>query len=667
MLLVDNHPDGELLRAYGAGLLKPDQHATVESHVLECDSCWRTLSELPQDSFISLIRSSWQSEQAVTRPGRAARPNTAFVDELPAALADHPRYILLGPCGTGGMGVVYRAEHRLMGREVAIKIIRPDLLQRPCAVERFRREVRAAASLAHPNVVPAYDAEEAEGVHFLAMEFVTGFNLAEFVARNGPLPVSDACDYVRQAALGLAHAHARGMVHRDIKPQNLMLTPEGQVKILDFGLSKFASEAAADHSSAVPTLLAVSDLTRASTTLGTPDYVAPEQAMNPGAADIRADIYAIGATLYFLLAGRPPFVGRGMIERLQGSGPLEPQPLAELRQDVPPELIAVLRRMLAQDPIERFQTPTEVVEALDSLRATGEEADDERVRRIWRSKTFVVAGVLGLLLIALAAVVRYATPAEGTITIDTDSVDVRVIVEGQNRPPVMLDSISRREMVFAAGEYTVRLAGNANGLAIVKPAGGNFSLRRGETEVIRVQRIGPDRRVDPLVELRSLGARISRTPSGAIVVDIRSTPVFTDEKVRLIAELPNVADVTLESVPVTDAGLEGLRPLTNLQRLILNDSDVGGRVLERLTELPLRRTVTSLGLRGLPIDDSDLAFLYRFSQLYKIDLSGTKVTDEGLKHFVGTRVRMIDAEKTRVSPEGAARLREAMPEVEIAL
>src|SRR5690606_15377937 len=148
-----------------------------------------------------------------------------------------------------------------------LKIIRPELLQRPSAVERFRREVRAAASMAHPNVVPAYDAEEADGVHFLAMEFVTGHDLAESVGRNGPLPINEACDYIRQAARGLTHAHTRGMVHRDIKPQNLMLTPDGQVKILDFGLSKFASEAGTSQSADAATPLPASDLTRASTTL----------------------------------------------------------------------------------------------------------------------------------------------------------------------------------------------------------------------------------------------------------------------------------------------------------------------------------------------------------------------------------------------------------------
>src|SRR5262249_11871361 len=159
-----------------------------------------------------------------------------------AALAGHPRYRVLELLGVGGMGAVYKAEHLRMERTVALKVVNRSLTDNPAMVERFTREVKAAAKLAHPNIVTAFDADQAGDTHFLVMEFVEGVSLSRLVAEHGRLPVAEACDYVRQAALGLQHAFARGMVHRDIKPHNLMRTPEGQVKILDFGLARFAME-----------------------------------------------------------------------------------------------------------------------------------------------------------------------------------------------------------------------------------------------------------------------------------------------------------------------------------------------------------------------------------------------------------------------------------------
>ena len=225
---------------------------------------------------------------------------------LPKELNDHPRYRIVAALGTGGMGTVYQAEHRLMDRPVALKVIRGELLGNPALVERFRREVRSAARLgSHPNIVAAYDAEQAGETHMLVMEFIEGTDLGRLVDRRGPLPVGEACEYVRQAALGLQHAFEDGMVHRDIKPQNLMRTTRGQVKILDFGLARFASEVGSH-----------AGVTAEGMILGSADYIAPEQIDDPHAADIRADIYSLGCTLYFLLAGRPPFPDRSLIQKL---------------------------------------------------------------------------------------------------------------------------------------------------------------------------------------------------------------------------------------------------------------------------------------------------------------------------------------------------------------
>src|SRR5262245_26359186 len=223
---------------------------------------------------------------------------------IPAGLVGHPRYNVLQLLGVGGMGAVYKAEHQLMGRLVALKVINPRLVASPQAVERFRREVRAAARLAHPNIVTAYDADQAGGTHFLVMEYVEGSTLAQLVAERGRLAVAEACDYARQAASALQHAFEQGMVHRDVKPQNLMLTPGGRVKVLDFGLARFATEQvsagapdpAKETSDAAPRPegagAPLETLTRTGVVMGTPDYIAPEQAADPHFADIRADVYS---------------------------------------------------------------------------------------------------------------------------------------------------------------------------------------------------------------------------------------------------------------------------------------------------------------------------------------------------------------------------------------
>ena len=281
--------------------------------------------------------------------------------------------------GVGGMGAVYKAEHQLMERTVAVKVINANLVDSPAMVERFRREVKAAARLTHANIVTAYDADQAGSSHFLVMEYVEGTNLARLVAEKGPLPVSQACDYIRQAALGLQHAFDRGMVHRDIKPQNLMLARDGQVKVLDFGLARFALENAAAGGRGIPPVapgtladLATKDtptegLTQTEAVMGTPDYIAPEQSRDSHAADIRADIYSLGCTLYELLAGQTPFPGGTGLEKLKAHIERMPKPLTEIRRSVPAKLASVVERMMAKDPNQRYQTPAAVAEALASF------------------------------------------------------------------------------------------------------------------------------------------------------------------------------------------------------------------------------------------------------------------------------------------------------------
>jgi formylglycine-generating enzyme required for sulfatase activity/tRNA A-37 threonylcarbamoyl transferase component Bud32 len=262
------------------------------------------------------------------------------------------QYVLFDRLGEGGMGEVFKARHRRMERDVALKVIRKEKLGSPEAVRRFQREIEAAAKLFHENVVLAYDADQAGDRHFFAMEYVEGANLARLVKDKGPLPVAQACDCVRQAALGLQHAFERGMVHRDIKPSNLLLGKGGVVKVLDLGLARLETSG--------PEL--ESRITQEGLVIGTPDFLSPEQARNARTADIRADIYALGCTFYFLLAGKPPYPGGTPTEKMLRHT-TDPLPVIE-RPDVPPALEAIVHKMLAKKPADRYQTPAEVALAL---------------------------------------------------------------------------------------------------------------------------------------------------------------------------------------------------------------------------------------------------------------------------------------------------------------
>jgi serine/threonine protein kinase/Leucine-rich repeat (LRR) protein len=288
-------------------------------------------------------------------------------------------YILLERLGEGGMGQVFKARHRNLGRIVALKLIRKERLDNPAIVKRFQREVRAAAALSHANIVLAYDADEVNGTQILVMECVEGgTDLGRLLQKRGPLPVAQACDYVRQAALGLQHAHERGLVHRDIKPGNLLVTADGKtVKVLDMGLARLEHRGEASATS--------STMTQEGAVMGTANYMAPEQARDSHHADIRADLYSLGCTLYYLLTGRVPFPTGSMAEKLLKHQFHEPPPLERLRPDVPPGVVAVVRKLMAKQPEHRYQTPAEAATALAVSAGTGfqsvppEHGDDRTV------------------------------------------------------------------------------------------------------------------------------------------------------------------------------------------------------------------------------------------------------------------------------------------------
>jgi serine/threonine-protein kinase len=274
------------------------------------------------------------------------------------------KYKLLGLLGTGGMSSVYLAEHMLMQRRVAIKVLPRGKVEDSSYLARFRREAQAVAALDHRNIVRAYDIDNDGGTHYIVMEYVQGRDLNTIVKSDGPLDYDSAADYIRQAAEGLQHAHDAGLIHRDIKPANLLVDSRGTVKILDMGLARFTDEQQ-------------SSLTRMhdENVLGTADYLAPEQAKDSHAADHRADVYSLGCTLYYLLTGHPPFREGTLAQRIVKHQTEAPSSIYEDRPDAPQPLVDVCLRMMAKQPPARFQSAAEVSRVLGAWLAGRGKAD----------------------------------------------------------------------------------------------------------------------------------------------------------------------------------------------------------------------------------------------------------------------------------------------------
>ena len=265
------------------------------------------------------------------------------------------KYQLLDHLGTGGMSTVYLAEHSLTGQKRAIKVLPRDKISERSYLSRFYREARSVAALNHPNIVRIYDVANEDQTHYMVMEYAQGMDLFDLVTKKGKIEFDLARDCIRQAALGLSHAHQNNFVHRDIKPANLLLNLNKQLKILDLGLALLRTDTnqfglSVRHNEQM---------------MGTADYLAPEQAVNSHEVDHRADIYSLGCTLYYLLTAQPPFPEGSLAQRISAHQTKKPQPITELRPDCPDELVSICNKMIRKNPDDRFQSCEELIAALD--------------------------------------------------------------------------------------------------------------------------------------------------------------------------------------------------------------------------------------------------------------------------------------------------------------
>jgi len=580
-------------------------------------------------------------------------------------------YVVLDKLGAGGMGWVFKVHHRRMKRVVALKILHPDAASSAQAVVRFQREGEAAARLTHPNIVTAYDAREDLGVHYLVMEYVDGTDLSTLVKRNGPLPVPAAVDCIIQAARGLEYAHGEGVVHRDIKPGNLLLDRSGAVKVLDMGLARL--EKLEDDNTSVQT---EAEITRDDSALGTVDYMAPEQARDTKHADARADIYSLGCTLHYLLTGRPVYGGSTLMARMMAHQQQDIPALDEARSDVPDELSAVFRKMLAKRLEDRYQCVADLLKDLEAVALQVADQDvvpypapgvgvphiDLRSKETssttndatfdlppmpqpakaepppkpapvtaW-SRTFILGGaaILALLLgggIYLAAIILRVETPEGTVVVEIGESEKSVEV-----------SVSEDK------EITITDPNDGQKIRITVERGKQtLTLRKHgfDTEAMKFNLTSKD------------GRRVCVTfvPKEQPLTTAELSAKLSAEEQAAFAELcPVWGDILLIDRSPAKPALVG--HLYNRRR-----------IRKRLQQLKLLTNMHYLNLRQCQMSDTDLEHLADLDELQYLVLDRNPVTDAGLEHLKRlTNLRTLRLENTQVSVAGVMELQKALPE-----
>lgn len=560
-------------------------------------------------------------------------------------------YILMEPLGKGGMGEVFKAIHKTMAREVAIKFVALQVAKDPDALARFQREVRAAAKLIHPNIVTAFDAGIDRKRPYLVMECVSGKDLSRILAKHPNIPIGQAIQWIEEAASGLACAHENGIVHRDIKPQNLLIDSKGHVKILDLGLARIAADIAQSR-----------ELTASGTVMGTADYMAPEQASDAKNVDHRADIYALGCTLYRILTGRAPFETDSMVNTLVAHRTKPIPSLKAARPDVPDALEKLYQKMMAKRPEDRIGSMNEVIDALsvEQLSSTAQTSGKRPPSRAeFTSTSGTVEDNRSTLDIDFASIA--IDPNANTIA-NIPSPGVTVIGYPQN-PYWQTQSKKKSNtplIVFGSlgGILAVGLLGLL-GYAIVQ-----LSNRKPDTIVIKEQAPAAEQQPakeptlpplpDPFSDRAAaewalaLGGKVRALepnkesydvwhPAGLPSTEFRvegisldNVAAVTDTSIAQVRELTALRDLSIANTAITDTGLVYLKSLTTLRTLNVQGCKLSDKALETLSA----RTELATLLAGGNLTDTGLRSLHPLSKLTSASFTADGPTGSGLDSLI---------------------------------
>ena len=573
-------------------------------------------------------------------------------------------YTILDRIGAGGMGQVFKAEHRRMKRIVAVKMLPVNLMKDPAVVARFEREVTAAAKLNHPNIVTAFDADNANGIHLLVMEYVEGRDLAALTKKNGPFVVEQAVDFVLQAARGLAAAHAEGIVHRDIKPGNLLLDKKGCVKILDMGLARMHGDVSKQ-----------AELTHTGTVMGTVDYMAPEQALNTKTADAPADIYSLGCTLYYLLTGKAAYDGDTLMAKLLAHRENPIPSLRASRPDVPEPVESAFRRMVAKKVEDRYQTMAAVI------------ADLERCRPALSSRLEAAASAPDSALdTGLTSFFRDIADEPGT-RMASPRRDVRgPLTPKQKRLALGIVAGTAALILLAGIVISLRTKGNAvkDGTPVVdsnKPRADrrvvNDSRKR---EIARAGEEGPI----TIPVAPGSGSTVTDTPplrkggpggvnaerdAAEFVLSIGGKVVLGNvHEVKTVAELPKEPFVVTciwldQNQKVTDQDLLRFKDCNGLWLLGLGGTRVTDKGLSYVRDYLSAPNLAEVYIWSTSITDAGLAHLADCTGIHQIQAGNTAITDAGLRHLKRmNQMTYLWVNETRVTEAGVRQLAAALPQ-----
>jgi serine/threonine protein kinase len=616
-----------------------------------------------------------QVAKVLIRDGKLTKYQAQLIYEGKQRQLKFAEYVVLDKIGAGGMGVVLRARHERMDREVAIKVLPAETLDDQSAVRRFYQEVKTAAKLFHPNVVTALDAGDHEGMHYLVMEYVDGKDLSELMKANGPLPTEQAVECVLQTAHGLAYAHENGIVHRDIKPGNLLLSKGGTVKILDMGLARFNRSAIGPGEADQEW-----QLTNSGQMMGTVDYMSPEQAEDARRADHRADIYSLGCTLYRLLCGEPVFGGDTLLKRVLAHRDADIPRIRDRRIDAPETLDTVFQKMLAKSPADRQQSMQEVIKELESSLGNkarqrpmlDEPSSDSALTSFFRNLEEGTA-----VKSPKETVVKdeyETTPYTGKAE-ETDSGDSPLQHEQQQsaakrrtaadrrrleaKLPILNSLRDNRKLLAAIGGGALLgfVAIIAVLLLLVRPGGDDATNRvseggsNGEVAIADT----PDRRAaewvlsiggvvsivtPPQNEFKTLNAGDPLPTSPFFVggVDLKRSDKVDDAGIANLRGLSRLDSLVVTGTRVTDAGVRQLRGLTKLTRLHLESTLITGQCFEIFEDTP---RLSFLFLDDTKINNEYLAHLKKLTNpLGELSLPQS-ISDEGLRHLAEVPVNRL--------------------------
>ena len=592
-------------------------------------------------------------------PADPRRPN-------PNGLETLGDYQLIEELGHGGMGVVYRARHQKMGRDVALKMLSPALVDSPQSVRRFQREVTAIAAMSHPNIVAAFDAREEGGRHFLVMELVDGIDLQQLVRHRGPLAVESAVECLRQTAEGLRHAHELGVFHRDIKPSNLMLTAseafakettacgdrstvsrtdgsrgidseiacppshfttipsDAVVKILDLGLARVATAATGKAEENY-------FRTDEQSTMGTVGFMSPEQSLDAREADHRADIYSLGCTLYFLLTGEPPYRESTAAKTIQAHRDGDIPSLISKRNGVPQQLDVIFQRMLAKSPAERFQSMGELLEALDQFEALSGQTESKQAESVEedlerkldgdRSRTRRAIGIsIGFVALLALAVILLVT-SKGTVRIELaegikDDVRIELRQTGQ---VVVADKSNNWTLKLAGGKWDVSVRGGDDTISV-------------HPDEISVQRFG-----EKIVQVSLKPSSIPTGNEQSVDDAARQLALWAIEQgggIHVYGDrpLPNGAKLIRAVEDIPEGPFHILKLQANLGSPTGADESLG-RLIAQLQPPKNRPEKMSIDIQHSDADDAFLKAISSNEHIGVLYLDGTAVTDQGIAHL----------------------------------